>query len=177
MSSSKIAEVSDKACGLVVLMGGDGHKQYYPSADDFEGTVHHAVHPFGLSLPPDPFLGSRRFAFVGAHATDRSVEAFCATLRSWMGHVEEQRVTKLRVISTKFPGGQPGQHHVFFEVWLGDLAAFMSGETTDFSGAGNTARQKLQAVFDLLAVVYGVQIETHSFDRETDLSALYNGTE
>lgn len=177
MSSSKIAEVSDKACGLVVLMGGDGHKQYYPSADDFEGTVHHAVHPFGLTLPRDPFFGRRRFAFVGDGATDRSVEAFCATLRSQIGHAEEQRVTKLRVISTRFADGQPGQHHVFFEVWLGDQKAFMSGETTDFSGAGNTARQELQAVFELLAVVYGVQIETHSFDHEADLSALYGGAE
>lgn len=155
-------------------MGGDGHSRYYRTVDDFKRSVHHHTHPFGLSLPNDNFFHGRELTFVGDHATDMSVEAFCATLRFWLGYTEEQRVTKLRVIRTRFPDGEHGQHHVFFEVWLGNSQAFMSGETTDFSGAGKHAMNELQGIFEVLSFVYGVQIETHTFDFEADLSALYS---
>ncbi len=177
MSSLKTGEdshkVLDKALGLTVLLGMFEPRTYYHSVRDFDGTVHHRVHPFGLTLPPDPSFGESRFSFVGAHASDKSVEAFCVSICPWIGHTEGNTVTKLRIISTNVYGGKSNQHFVFFEVWFGDQKAFMSGETTNFSGAGNTARQKLLAVFELLAVIYGIHIERHLISRPVDPETLY----
>ncbi len=129
------------------------------------------VHPFGLSVPVEARSG--HIDFVGAGATDMTVDVFLSCVRFWVGYTEEACVKKLRVISTQFPGAmQRNHHHVFFEVQTG-YQVIISGETTDFSGAGNTARVELEDVFALLSSTYGVEIERVTLGQVTPIRELY----
>ncbi len=127
-------------------------------------------HPFGLDVPPrEVGMGSIRINFVGARATDMSVEAFLVYIRQWGGYVDGQKITKLRVIN--MPERQ-GENFVFFEIWSTGYV-IISGETTDFSGAGNTARQELEDVFAVLAHIYSLTIERVQLNGKFPIERLY----
>lgn len=129
-------------------------------------------HPFGLDAPVPNFGKDVSIAFVGAHGPDVSVKVFLANIRHWVGGSEDQKVVKLRVISTPFPGGNPGQHYVFFEIQT-PRHVLISGETADCNGGGNQSRRELEDVFTLLASVYEVEIERVTVKTMPELKVLY----
>lgn len=133
------------------------------------------VHPFGLDLPErEPGMPRVRISFVGTHATETSVAVFLAHIRFWAGYVDGCKATKLRVISMPFAGGQKNQNYVFFEMWATSTIVTVSGETTDFSGGGNLARQKLEDVFAVLANIYGLEIERVQLEQPFSTEDLRN---
>lgn len=161
--------------GLAAL---DMHEQciYFKDIDECsaQGCINPLpTHPFGLSLPPSRSAAiNPRINFVGAHATDMSVEAFLANIRFWAGYAEGRQIQKLRVISIHEPAMPDGGHYVFFEFWS-CRHVIISGETTDCSGAGNAARQELEDVFAVLSSVYKMPIERVTLNRKLDLDSLY----
>jgi hypothetical protein len=158
--------------GLDSLMKPDKHLGHIDQCYEYIRTK--TVHPFGLNGLDLRVIGPNgRIDFVGANATDMSVNVFLSCVRFWVGHTEEAWVRKLRVISTQFPGArEKNQHHVFFEVQT-EYQVIISGETTDFSGAGNAARQELEDVFALLSSTYGVEIERVTLNLVTPIQSLY----
>ena len=173
MNSPKTSAVNP-AHGLSLLMM---HEKclYFKHLDDCHGYTHqHQGHPFGLDLPPQEAWRhiQPQVNFVGANATDVSVEVFLAHVRFWAGYTEDGKITKLRVISMPFAGGARGQNHVFFEMWTPSQVT-ISGETTDFSGAGGAARRELEDVFAVLSQVYGVEIERVQLNKIIRIQDLY----
>lgn len=115
-------------------------------------------HPFGLDTTMEEPWRPISIKFVGANAPDMSVEAFLAHVRFWVGYTPGNELKKLRVITMPFPKGSPDQKYVFFEFWA-SRQIIISGETTNFSGAGNAARQQLEDVFSVLELVHKVSLE------------------
>jgi hypothetical protein len=142
-------------------------KHFWKHLDEcYEFVDECTEHPFGLKVP-DSEIGLRRqikFAGLGNKCSvDMTVQVFLANVHFWVGSYDGGEVTALRVINMPFqmPFQQKergGQHYVFFEVQT-DSINIISGETTDFSGAGNAGRQALESVFAVLSKVYGVEIE------------------
>ncbi len=130
-------------------------------------------HPFGLDLPvPNPIFG-REIRYVGAGATDISVDVFLANIRFWTNCHENALVEKLRVINSPDPRHTKKENQrVSFEVWIGTLV-IISGETNNFSGAGNAARRQLENVFATLSMIYAVPIERVSLKQAVSLDQLH----
>lgn len=172
MSGSKTSAIN-LAHGLSLLMM---HVKchYFNHFDECGDYINpRSIHPFGLTLPHrGNYEPAVRIDFVGAHATDISVEVFLANIRFWVGYSEGTTIHKLRVISMPFVGGERGQNHVFFETWL-NKHTIISGETTDFSGAGDTARRDLEDVFAVLSLTHKVEIDRVQLDKAIPLRELY----
>lgn len=131
-------------------------------------------HPFGLDLPErGAGMWSIKINFVGTYATETTVDVFLAHVRFWAGYADGCKATKLRVISAPFASGQKGQNYVFFELWATSVV-IVSGETTDFSGGGKLARQKLEDVFAVLANSYGLEIERVQLKQSLSIEDLRN---
>ena len=159
MNSSLQSDKLSLMRGLSQLMRPGKSSRYWMHLDAcHEYITDHDTHPFCLPPIASPLdVEVRRFKFVGAHATDISTMVFLANIRFWLDFPEVRRLSGLRVISMPFVGGVQGQHHIFFEIQT-QHDSIISGETTDFSGAGNTARTELEGVFAVLSHVYGVDI-------------------
>lgn len=52
----------------------------------------------------------------------------------------------------------PGQHQIFAEIKT-EYETFICSGMTDFSGAGSSAYREMEAVFEFLADVYGIQVK------------------
>ncbi len=104
-------------------------------------------HPLGLDTPGrEPGMGAAMINFLTTQSAESTVEAFMTHVRESIGYTNDSGVQKLRVISIPVKGGQPAQNYVFFEIWTVGRVT-ISGYTTDYSGSGNTAREKLEDVF------------------------------
>lgn len=157
MSATK--ELASPARGLSYLMNVPKNEHYAHLENTFDYRAVHRRHPFGLSEPEVDRTDDRpRILYVGADSPDMTVQVFLAHIRETAGDREDNRITKLRVIQSPAPGYNRGQYHVFFEVWIG-CQAIISGETTNFSGAGGTARAQLEDVFSLLEKTYNLKAE------------------
>jgi hypothetical protein len=160
--------------GLSHLMRpGKGSRRLWMHLDEcHDYVVSHESHPFDLPLIPSPLeVEMREFKFVGAHATDMSVMVFLAHIRFWIDFPDGNRLSGLRVINTQAPGGSKEQHQVFFEIQT-QHASIISGETNDYTGAGNSARTELENVFAVLSFVYGMEIHRVEVPR-VPLNKLY----
>lgn len=159
------------ARGLSLLMMHERPRYFNKPEDCHQFTNPLNTHPFGLDIPePRPGLGKVRIDFVGANATDMSVESFLVRIRQYAGYTDGTRISKLRVINV--PQAQ-GANYVFFEFWaIGRVV--ISGETTDFSGSGNTAREYLEDVFAVLSHTYNVAIERVQLTRGIQIRRLYS---
>ncbi len=169
---TKTETLGNPVFGLKILMGQERGSVHIDQCYQF--ILQKEKHPFGLDTPvaADRVMPACRIEFVGAGNTEDTVSVMVATIRYWVGPQPENTLKKLRVISVPFPGGQKGQHHVFFEVQT-PFQVLISGETTDFSGAGRTACIKLESVFTLLANVYNVPVERITLLQPADLDQLY----
>lgn len=153
--------------GLVTLMQPE-KSTYFKHLDQCGEYIRRkAQHPFGLDVPDGDGVFGTEITFVGAWATDITVETFLANIRFWANYTDGQRITKLRVISVP-TGEAPGQHYVFFEAWV-NSKVLISGETTDHSGAGNLAREELEDVFSILSFAYQIQIERVTVRKPAEL--------
>lgn len=161
------------AHGLALLMMQGRCYQYKNIDDCTEHTNPWEIHPFGLDIPDKKTGPSINIDFVGAHGTLTSVEVFLAHIRFWAGYVDGRRLTKLRVINMQYPKLKPGNDYVFFEV-QNRSRVIISGETTNFSGGGNTARRELENVFAILAQVYELEIERVRAERLIPIQELYD---
>lgn len=163
---------ADPIHGLYQLMMHAKPKYYARMEQCYEHRNPHFRHPFGLDIPrPVAGLGKPEITFVGAGATDISEEVFLAHIRAHAHYTDGCRLTKLRVINMPDQGRG---NWVFFEIWS-LRNSVISGETNDFSGAGNTARRNLEDVFALLAQTYKLEIERVQLptDRVISLRNLY----
>lgn len=158
------------ARGLALLCMHTRPRYFRALEDCAEFVKRRSSHPFGLSVPQrqagEPLL---QIHFVGAHATDMSVESFLVHVRSLIGYVDGHQVTKLRVINMP---ERRGQNWVFFEIWSTGRV-IISGETNDFSGGGDMARHELEEVFAVLAQTYKMQIERVQLDQNIPIRTLY----
>lgn len=158
--------------GLHSLMGTDGSTLSFDQCHEYVRPSD--THPFGLSLPiPSPgHWRGKEIKFVGGHATDTTVQVLLAQIRFWTNHCEEGQINKLRIINTPFGAQVDGRNYVFFEAWVG-AQVIISGETTNFSGGGKSAREELLNVFVLLSEIYGVPIEEVQLTEHFELRKLY----
>ena len=159
--------------GLVLLMVEES--RYFRHLDQCSKYCSHRTeHPFGLDLPERDWAPLERIVFTGAGATDMSVEVFLANIRFWSCYTKNGRVTKLRVINmpVSFSPEEKEHHYVFFEAWVGSQV-FISGETTDCSGAGNAARNELESVFAVLSHCFGIKVERITLSRIIKIRELY----
>ncbi len=156
--------------GLTLLMSPTRNTMSIDSC--CEHSRQHVSHPFDLQVPSSNF--QRYVRFVGAGDTDANVEIFLANIRFHVGTPPEVCLKELIVISTPFPCKKPNQHYVFFEIRTPGMI-ILSGETTDFSGAGNYARQQLEDVFALLSLVNKVEIQRVTLKKEVSFYKLNSG--
>lgn len=168
---SNTASAVNLAHGLALLMMHEDCRYFKHLDECNQYTNPLSEHPFGLDLPSYRHF-SPEIRFVGASATDMTVEAFLANIRFWVGCTENCMLSKLRVI--KAPVGYDNQEHnfVFFEVWAGQMS-IISGEMPDCGGTVGTDRRDLEDVFAILSQVYGVPIERVQLKEPADLNALY----
>ncbi len=149
--------------GLTALIAGG--QDYYHWFNDLDkgkswGTpVPLPKHPFDLAMPA---LQQGRppveLEFCGnPGGTDSSVSDL---IRQLSGYISQGGSTtpQLRVISVQCDPANLSHHAIYFEAGFGSNR-WMCGGCTDFSGTGGNGRRKLESVFRLLALVYGVEIE------------------
>lgn len=121
-----------------------------------------ARHPFDLSWVSSGSVGQMHFDrwFLGHPGrTDDSVTSMIRLIGWNIAHnVIPTLSPKMRVILAECDLDDRSMHDAYFEIGIaGDL--FLAGGCTDCSGEGSTGRDKLECVFELLAKIYGAEIE------------------
>lgn len=118
-------------------------------------------HPFGLSLQlresPSRWSG---VAFFGYPSYSDSVNTFAAYVADRFTHAPADCSIRLmrRIMAESDPTDRQ-QHSVYFEIMIsGDV--YMVGGCSDCSGAGGTAKKKMDGLFAVFSALSGVEVKT-----------------
>jgi hypothetical protein len=156
---SSVSTTANPVVGLALLMMHEKSTGIRFIDDCAENINSHTSHPFDFSLPTPDAGECQRIEVVKSGSSDTDVDIFLALIRHYVGDRSDTLLTKLRVINCPTRHDVVWHRHFFFEVWTGLPCVLISGMTTNFSGAGNTAREKLGSVFAALSLIHKLEIE------------------
>jgi hypothetical protein len=117
-------------------------------------------HPFGLKIPRDPERGDRYIELTGDPGVPFD-EVLKARIAYELSHIYPGCFESwyLRVILAESQKGDPSRHLIFYEVGIGHHV-YISGGSTDDSGAGKGSKKQMDEVVAFLHEFYRIPVET-----------------